>query len=91
MSIPPPKPLRDEIVTVPEIAFLGGVKVGTVERWKVDAEKRPRVLPEPDQYVGSTPVWRLNRIVAFFTETGRPMDLDSYLKARDAGRFRRRG
>jgi hypothetical protein len=92
MAVPQPRPLTEELVTVPEIAFIGGVKTGTVERWKVDQENRPRVLPVPDQYIGSTPVWRLKRIVAFFRDSNRPMvAVDEYRKARDAGKFRRRG
>lgn len=91
-EIPPAEPLSEVVLTIPEIAFVAGVKVGTVERWKAHSPNRARILLEPDQYIGDTPVWRWKRVIAWLEATGRDQDesLQSLLRARKAGAFRRR-
>lgn len=99
-SIAPPKRINGEYLTVPEIAFLAGVKRGTAEHWRLRKEGTPGQFLEPDDYIGSTPVWELGRICAWLDVNATPAvgkrdatkqyDVEAYRAHRDAGGFRRK-
>jgi hypothetical protein len=99
--IEPPKAVDVEILTIPEIAYLTGLERGTVERWRrADPEKR---FIDPDDYLGSIPVWRLERVTAWLDESWlkmkdhkdyptrlRSYDVKAWRQHRADGGFRRR-
>lgn len=97
--VPEPRAIEeDEFVTLPEIAFLARntegepLKRGTVERWRIRIPKsQEKAFLEPDDYIGSTPIWRLPRVLAWFDANNRPYDVKAWRKTRNAGGFRRRG
>jgi hypothetical protein len=88
---------EDEFLTLPEIAFLGRdaegnpLKRGTVESWR-SRKDRPEAnaFLEPDDYIGSTPVWRIDRVMAWLQASNRAYDVKAYRRHRKAGGFRRR-
>lgn len=93
VAIPPARPISEDVfVSIPEIADIANppVKYTTVEQWK--ARRRVRDVPflEPDDHVGSFPIWRLDRVKAWFEATGRPYKLDDWKAKRAAGGYRRR-
>jgi predicted DNA-binding transcriptional regulator AlpA len=97
MTVPKPKALSDDVLTLPEIAWLTGAKRGTVERWRLrnqDPALRVRAIPFPDEddAIGSTPVWRASRILAWLNDTDRQIvhTLDEWREHKAAGGFRRR-
>jgi predicted DNA-binding transcriptional regulator AlpA len=57
---------RAELVGIPEVAELLGVKRETVDKWR----RRGR-LPEPGWVVGGSPVWEAGEIRAWAKTTGR--------------------
>jgi hypothetical protein len=79
-----------DLLTGPEIAHLGGVKMATFERWRLRNQGTDKTLPEPFWHFGLTPVWYLPILTAWMDETGRSYDVANWRKARDAGEFRRR-
>lgn len=91
-TIPKAKPLKEELLTVPEIAFLTGFERGTVERWRLRTKGDEPVFLEPDDYVGSFPVWRLDRVVAWCENSTppRPARVKEWREHRASGGFRRR-
>lgn len=96
VTIPDPRPLSagvepgEEIVGVPDIAFITGVGAQAVNTWRFrELANRPK-LPEPDDHIGSKPVWRFTeRVVPWLEATGRPTDLESWREKKKAGEFRR--
>ncbi len=97
-TVPAPKPLRDEVLTIPEIAWLTNSKRSTVERWRIrnrdaDQPSRAETFPEPDDRAGSTPVWRANRVLIWL-ELNRPKldvrTLDEWREHKAAGGFLRK-
>lgn len=85
-----------EYITVPELVFMTGQKRGTVERWRIRYDD----FPEPDFYIGYTPVWSLARPLSWIdgvnevrqTQNGAKLityDVDAWRAHRDAGGFRR--
>jgi hypothetical protein len=89
-TVPKAKALTEDLLTIPEIAFLTGFERGTVERWRLRTRNDEPVFIEPDDYIGSTPVFRLSRVVAWCGLNGRPAKVDEWRAHRDAGGFRRR-
>lgn len=90
-TVPEASPLPWELVTLPEIAFMTGFKRGTVERWRLRTTKDEEpIFIEPDDYIGSTPVWRLCRVTAWLDDTNRTYDVELWRKTRADGGFRRR-
>lgn len=89
MGIPPPQPLDEELVTAPEFAYIAGVAPGTVDVWKNRFRDTEHPLPDPDDYVGDKPVWRLARVTAWLDATNRKYNVDGWRKERDAGGFRK--
>lgn len=97
MTIPAPLAIQeDEFLTLPEIAFLGRdadghpLKRGTVESWR-SRKDRPaaKAFLEPDDYIGSVPVWRLDRVVAWMSERKISYNKSAWRKQRKSGGFRR--
>lgn len=88
--IPDPQPLADDIVTIPEIAYMTGFTRAAVERWRLRTKGGEPVLIVQDDYVGSAPVWRLERLIAWLESTGRKYDLNAWRAARADGEFLRR-
>lgn len=95
MTIPPPRPIskeEGEFLTIPEIAFLTNSKRGTVEHWRIRFEHTKRAFPIEDDAFGSTPGWRLERVIAWL-ELVMPKlkyDVDKWRAHKAAGGFRRR-
>lgn len=91
-QVPDPRPLTDELMTLTEIADAAGVKGPTVEQWRARRRQPGRTqepFPDPDDNVGSFPVWRPERLAVWFRITGRPFDLKMWREKRDAGGYRR--
>lgn len=93
-EIPGPRPItEDTFVAIREIADIAvpPVEYPTVEQWR--ARRRARVIPfpEPDDNIGSFPIWRLSRIEAWFKATGRPFDLKLWRRKKKNGGYRRGG
>lgn len=102
MNIPEPKPLAEDVLSIPEIADLAGLKRGTVDRWKLRTSGGAPLMIDPDDYVGDVPVWRLERIVAWIHASGRrhsiqdggelvtirSTDIARWRKKRAAGKYR---
>ncbi len=55
-----------ELVGIREISVLLGVQKRTVDQWR-----RRDVLPDPDFVVSGSPVWWVDRIVAWAEQTHR--------------------
>lgn len=90
-AVPNPTPLAQDLLTIPEIAYLVGFERGTVERWRLRTRKdNSPIFIDPDDYIGSTPVFRLERVVAWCEESGRTYDVKAWRKHRADGGFRRR-
>lgn len=95
-TVPPPKPLRDEVLTIPEIAWLTDSKRSTVERWRIrnrDADTQAATFPEPDDRAGSTPVWRATRVLIWLQLHRPKLDvrtLDEWRAHKAAGGFLRK-
>lgn len=91
MAVPKPKPLTEEVLTIPEIAWLTNSKRGTVERWRIrQPSKRAEPFPPHDDYVGSNPVWRASRLLKWLEETQRAhRSLDEWREHKAEGGFRR--
>lgn len=87
--MPDPRPLTDELMTLTEIADTANVQRATVEQWRARARQRETPFPDPDDNIGSFPVWRPERIAVWFRNTGRPFDLEKWRAKRDAGGYRR--
>jgi len=96
IQIPDPRPVDADLLTVKEIATLatgtdgGPVKQGVVEYWRLRQKQGVPVFLEPDDYFGDTPVWRLERLEAWFKTTDRPYDVKRWRAAREAGQFQRK-
>lgn len=92
VEIPPAEPLPGDWVAIVEIADMPipAVKYTTVEMWRARARHRDIPFPEPDDHIGSFPIWRLERIEAWFTATGKPYQLKTWRKKRAAGGYRRK-
>jgi hypothetical protein len=89
--VDPPKPLGD-VLTLIEMADLFGVQRVTVNQWRMRrraAADPDMALPEPDDYLGAWPVWRLSRIEQWARKTGRPYDVERWRAKRDAGDYQR--
>lgn len=61
-----PKPDIGDLVGLPEIARMFGVRPPTPYRWRDRG-----IMPEPDWTVSGSPIWRRAVIVAWGEETGR--------------------
>lgn len=90
-DIPPPEPMDGHWLPIPQIGDLATppVKYTTVEMWRHRRRNADIPFPEPDDYIGSMPVWRLERIIAWFKATGRPYDLALWQSKRANGEYRR--
>lgn len=94
------KKLSVELITIPEIAFMCGVERGTPERWRLRNQGTPEAFPEPDDRIGSTPVWRIERVTEWLDRMAKPAtegraatkqyDVEAWRKHRDAGGFWRK-
>lgn len=84
-TLTPPEPLTIELVTVPEIAVIGNVQIGTAERWRIR-----KIFIEPDDHIGGNPVWRVERVAEWLESTNRECDLKYWRELRDRGDFRRK-
>jgi hypothetical protein len=95
--IPDPKPITEDLLTVPEIAFLlrhngEPLKRASVEQLRVryrNTEEAFKGLPEPDGRIGYQPYWRLERVLAWADDLGRKYDEQAWREKRDAGGFHR--
>ena len=93
MTVPAPKPLRDEVMTIPEIAWLTKTKRSTVERWRIRNVDTPKAFLEPDDYAGSNPVFRVTRVMAWLDEHRPGLErhtIEEWRKNKAAGGFRRK-
>lgn len=88
-EIPPPRPMTEIFVSIPEIADLAGVKVATIELWRHRRSERKLPWPEEDDAIGPHPIWRLERIRAWLEATGRDYFEDRWREKRAAGGYRR--
>ena len=84
-----PTPVGIELITIPEIAYMGGVLTPTAEYWRIRYQDTDKQFPEPDDVFGDKPVWRLERAIEWFEHTGKTYDVKRWRKHRDAGGFRR--
>lgn len=89
-EIPPARPVDGTFVSIPEIADIAGVKVKTVEQWRNRRRIRDVPFVEPDDYFGTFPGWRVERVEAWLKATGRPYDLSAWKAKRNAGEYRRK-
>lgn len=90
INAPPAPVTEDQFITVGEIAFLTGYKRGSVERWRIRyPQGSEQEFPLPDDRFGDTPVWRINRVIAWLDAHGHPHNVKAWLKARDKGQFHR--
>lgn len=76
-KIADPKPVDGDYLTVPEIAYLTGLKRGTIEHWRIENEHRAnaKVFLAPDDYIGDAPVWRLERVIAWLDQHSKPSNV----------------
>jgi hypothetical protein len=88
-TVPPPEPIGIDLLPVAEIADLAGVQRNTVEQWRSRLRSTQDPFPEPDDYVGSIPLWRLPRILAWLEIVHRPAHVEQWREKRDAGGYRR--
>lgn len=88
-TIPPPRPLDDEIVGVPEIADIASVTPAAVNTWRFRPQKNRPLFLDEDDTVGSFPVWRLERVIAWLELTGRPHDAGKWRQKKAEGGYRR--
>jgi hypothetical protein len=88
-TLSPARPLDFDAVGIPEMADMAGVSNAAVNTWRFRPAGDKPLLPEPDFYIGTIPVWRLERYVEWAEVTGRPLDVDMWRAKRDAGGYRR--
>lgn len=89
--VPKPKPLSDDVITLVEMVDLFGVQRVTVDQWaqrRRNAANPELAFPEPDDHVGDKPVWRVTRLKAWATLTGREIHEDAWRAKREAGGYR---
>lgn len=91
-KIPAKRKVPGTWVTIPEIADLPipAVKATTVEQWRMrhDAHS-PQPFPLPDDYRGMFPTWRLERVMAWLENTGKPCSDVGLIAKRKADLYRR--
>lgn len=90
-TMPPPRPLDEDWVSSREIGDLAvpAVDSTTVDIWRYRGKSAEVAFPEPDDRIGTTPIWRLERVLAWFELTGRPFDVDGWREKRRSGAYQR--
>lgn len=90
-DIPPPRPIEGDWVVIPQIGDLAvpQVKYATVEQWRNRRREAEIPFPEPDDHIGSIPVWRLERVIAWFEATGKPYNVQVWRDKVASGGYRR--
>lgn len=91
VKIPPPKHMPGDWITIPEIGDLAvpPVQYKTVEQWRWRHRHADIPFPEPDDVLGSFPVWRLARVLAWFKATGKPATDELWRSKKASGDYRR--
>lgn len=91
--VPPQRPIPEDLISLPEMVDLFGVKRVTVDQWRFRrrmADNSEFPFPDPDGFIGGTPIWWVDRVLAWGKLTGRPTHEKVWRTKRASGGYQRK-